>query len=699
MVGLRSVLWFGMLSAPVWAQIGSPQCNVSAVPPLVHAEGLAERLGDIILSCTGQAGRVVQGNLTVNLNTTVTNRLTSGKLDAALTVDTGSGRTLLAQPELLTPGQVVYAGISFPIGPSGATELRITNLRADATQSGAAFQNIQATLAFNPPSLLGLVNNRVVVGVPTRGLLASSQLGVIASQIGSPLPETINFRNLIERGTRFASTRITEGYPGAFEPKGGTSDTGTRVLVRFTGYPTDARVFAPNVIIGSNGRTPTAAGDFGGRISGGEYQVGSLALVRLNFTDPNGIGGFAGPVSVGQVFDDVGEVPMSNGSGYVVYEVVDANPSSIESAQIPIFIGLPRTVEARTLTTSRDVFLAPVSTSNQASPSQPIPRFAATNAPSDCTTQTDCDQFQPKLAAYPQPTDFTARSGASFQLLYIPFDNVGGGVMAWTARVEYKTGSDWIRIFPTSGLQGGTVRLDVLPIGLAPGKYEATFIIDAGPAGIARYPVTLTVLQPLPPSPTIASVGSAATFTGPIVAGGLATIKGTNFNGANLSVTFDNKPARILFSNAEQINVQVPSDLTGKTTQLVVTGNGQASTAKTVPLEAVAPGIFPGAVVNQDNRVNTPETPVTAGTYISIYATGLLPAQGNPFIEVKFGDTYWSNLQYAGPAPGIPGVQQINFLVPIGTPTSSVDMAICSSIGDVQRACSPTVRVHVRAAQ
>ena len=92
--------------------------------------------------------------------------------------------------------------------------------------------------------------------------------------------------------------------------------------------------------------------------------------------------------------------------------------------------------------------------------------------------------------------------------------------MAWTARIEYKNGADWLRIFPMSGLQGGTVRLDVIPMGLAVGKYEATFIIDAGPAGVARYPVTLDVRAPPVPAPVISSIGSAATFAGPIVAAG-----------------------------------------------------------------------------------------------------------------------------------------------------------------------------------
>ena len=98
---------------------------------------------------------------------------------------------------------------------------------------------------------------------------------------------------------------------------------------------------------------------------------------------------------------------------------------------------------------------APLSTSNQASANLPIPRFVGGTPITDCSSDPSCSDFLPKLAADPQPTSFVAFSGAAFQILYIPFDNVGGGVMAWSARIEYKNGADWLRIFPTSGLQGG----------------------------------------------------------------------------------------------------------------------------------------------------------------------------------------------------------------------------------------------------
>jgi uncharacterized protein (TIGR03437 family) len=117
-----------------------------------------------------------------------------------------------------------------------------------------------------------------------------------------------------------------------------------------------------------------------------------------------------------------------------------------------------------------------------------------------------------------------------------------------------------------------------------------------------------------------------------------------------------------------------------------------------VTLVAVAPGIFPGGIVNQDNRVNTPETPAPSPSIVQIFATGLLPAQGDARVEVKFGDTYYSgsDLPYAGEAPGLPGVQQVNFRVPAGMQTSSVDIAVCATPAGGTRVCSPAVPLAVR---
>ncbi len=100
----------------VFAQ-ASPSCDVTAVVPTVHAEGVSERTGDIVLDCIGTPGQQVTGNLAVFLNTSITNKqLTGGFLDVALTVN-GSLANVQGAPN--GPSQVVFAGLSFTFPSNG----------------------------------------------------------------------------------------------------------------------------------------------------------------------------------------------------------------------------------------------------------------------------------------------------------------------------------------------------------------------------------------------------------------------------------------------------------------------------------------------------------------------------------------------------------------------------------------------------
>ena len=79
-------------------------CSTSATDTLVRAEGLTERIGDIIYSCTGTPGTSFTVDLSVQLNTAITNRISTGNIvtGTILTVDSGSGpQAVKVQPVLL----------------------------------------------------------------------------------------------------------------------------------------------------------------------------------------------------------------------------------------------------------------------------------------------------------------------------------------------------------------------------------------------------------------------------------------------------------------------------------------------------------------------------------------------------------------------------------------------------------------------
>jgi len=75
----------------------------SSVTPIMRAEGLAERVGDIVLTCTGgtptAAGNPLPHvNITVTLNTNVTSRIldaATGASEALLIVDEAGGNPLI----------------------------------------------------------------------------------------------------------------------------------------------------------------------------------------------------------------------------------------------------------------------------------------------------------------------------------------------------------------------------------------------------------------------------------------------------------------------------------------------------------------------------------------------------------------------------------------------------------------------------
>jgi uncharacterized protein (TIGR03437 family) len=381
---------------------------------------------------------------------------------------------------------------------------------------------------------------------------------------------------------------------------------------------------------------------------------------------------------------------------------MDSNPNLRESAQIPVFIGLPRSGTARNSMLALQVSFAPLSTSPGTSSSAPIPRFVNLNASTDCSIYGDCDEHIPRLEAPPVNTTFNLIRGVGVAERHISLGNAGGGLMPWNATVEYGNGRDWILISPASGWRPMAVRMTVVArADMEPGVYEATLVINAGAAGTARYPIKLTVAAPpapQQPKPAVSSVVHGATFAaGPIAPGAFITLRGSNLTGNNVAVTIGGKPARLVYSGSDQINVQVPSDLAGSTVQIVVSVAGVAGDAVTANVAPVAPGVFNPGILNQDGSVNSASNPANTGSYVQVYATGLLTSTGEGNVDAMFHDVVAARLPYAGNAPGIPGLQQVNLLVPPGLPTMTTDIHLCVTASG-QRVCAPPAKVHIRKA-
>jgi uncharacterized protein (TIGR03437 family) len=706
----RLAVFFSVIFTPVLlAQTAVLTCSNSAVPPAVRAEGIAERTGDILMSCSGgQPGAQVSGNMIVSLNVNVTNRiLADGTLDALLRINDGLSTTTMNASQY-TNNAVAFNGVVFNISQEGTAEFRIVNLRGNASHLLAAATNpvITASISFTGAGI-AVPSSHFLVAVPQRALLASSTGRLRCGPQGSPLPSNLTLTNMVDFGTLFTSTRVTEGFASAFapptDPASFLANSGVRIIARYSGFPADARLFVPDAIAGSNADIPTSTGEFGTPAAGGRYTAGSrqLLLVRVHGADATGAGGaplFVPPASGTLNFNSVSELAITGGSAHAVYEVVDADPFARETAQFPTFLGLPPN-PSRSVETNFGIHLGPVSTVFTQSPTAWIPRFIETTPPPDCTLLGDCSaNYFPQFQVDPTPLTISVGTGQQ-ATRYIPVRNVGAGVLRWNATVAYPAGTpaNWIRLDTSSGVNNGTIRVDVTPTGLQPGVYAATITIDGGVfAGTRSIPVTLTVGQGggqnQLPVPLVQSVSNAANGEDRhLVAGSLGTIMGNRLHGQAVLVTLDGTPATLLYSGETQINFLVPAALAGKpSAALVVTVDGIASSASTIALATAAPAIFPGAVLNQNYSVNSETNPAAAGSIVQIFATGL-PSSG--VITAKVHDVTIQAPYYAGPAPGLNGVQQVNVMVPAHLPAMQTWVYVCGGDAADRQVCSPPQQI------
>ncbi len=710
-----------LLTMTAWlcAAVAPLTCDAIADPRQLRSEGLSERVGEIVLVCAALSGDTVTGSMSLFLSSPVTNRISGGgTADVVMTAETDMGTVPIGgSPLLIGRNGLFFGGFSFQLPASRITHLRIINIRV-ANNPGVNRRSVTALLSTSGLSSIGIRNNPVTVGVTDRGLLAGSSSARIVC-LGSPLPEGPTFSGLLARGTRFASLRVTEGFPSAFEKRVAGASSGIRVMVRYTGFPAEARLFVPNVIAGSNALEPTSVGDLGSPVSGGRYAPvggGSLLLALAGPTDNGGAGGspvYVPPSSGAPVyFDDMSEVVMRGGAGIAVYEVMDSNAYSLESAQIPTFIGLPALNGDTPIVASAAISFAPLSTLADASTTAPIPRFADAVPELDCGLVGDCRAaYFPKLFVDAPALAFSAPAATpGFYSKYIRVLNDSGGLMNWRATVSYRNGSGWLRASPEAGLNNASIILSAYPEQLAVGSYEAVFTVDAGPvAGTRSFSVNLEVTpapagpapppsQPVVPLPLVWQVGNAANAgVLNLTPGSLATLKGTRLGGRSVRVTFNDVPALVLFSSEGQINLVVPPELALLTSaNMVVNVDGTLSAGQTVPLALAAPAIFPAGILNQDGFPNATNNPELAGRMLQVFATGL-PLDRTGVITAKIHDREIVAPAYAGGAPGLAGVQQVNFQIPDDLPAMTSEVIVCGAphSSPALRICSPPVPVSL----
>ena len=688
-----------------------PTCTVSALAPTVHAEGLAEQVGDINFTCSGGSGTVTT-LLAVALNANITNRLDANGNLTNVTI-TGSA-TSLQLPSLNSPNTVLFTAVQLP---GASAVFTISGIRASAaTVTGAgATPIITGSVAADQ---LNLPNQSLFLAVSEPTLL-STVLNYGIPCAGSPSPSTQDFPGLIAAGTSASTIRVTEAVPGAFTPKAPTADFGVRFLVNISGYGPNAQVFVPDVIVGGI-TTPTSGGEFNTLANGGTYTPGDnqILLTRVNGADPTGAGGTLFlPTAPGaaQSFTSVTQLFLVNGAASATYEVLAPSPPVTDSAQIPVFVAVPASSCSTVLENTLAATLAPASTVSVATQTDPIPRYIAATPASDCAVVGDCAaSYFPTLQVSPASITLNGSSLGPAQPGLIVVGNHGAGQLTFNVSTAYQPAANqstanWLSVSATTGVVGATAGITSFAVTLSanpsalliPSAYQATVTINAGSAGTITVPVTFNVG---PPGVLIQSiVNSANSQSGPITAGSFATIYGLNLAPKTTSpptVTFNGFPATVSYDSAMQINVLVPAGL-GSTARAGVFAmiDGMASNTFDVNLVSNAPAVFNPGILNQNNSVNLASAPGSPGDIIQIFLTGLATPVTLP-VTVNIGNQAitGSQILYAGAVVSIPGLEQVNVQVPAGLTFTgnSVPLSICVPGTSGQPACSAPVNLYLQ---
>jgi uncharacterized protein (TIGR03437 family) len=216
-----------------------------------------------------------------------------------------------------------------------------------------------------------------------------------------------------------------------------------------------------------------------------------------------------------------------------------------------------------------------------------------------------------------------------------------------------------------------------------------------------------------PPPTAITGVGNSASFQPGLSPGMLATLFGTNLSPVvgvaspgsatsyqGVSVTVGGRLAQLFalvnLNGSEQINFQVPEELTAQNTVTVQVNNNGSIGTTNVPLALVQPGIFEyipagslvsyAAILNADGSIVGPSNPASRGSTAAMFLTGLGPT--SPFVgtgqpgPVPLATTVYQPAVlglnndevpavFSGLAPYFVGLYQVNFTIPADAVTGS----------------------------
>ena len=288
----------------------------------VAVEGRTEVLGDLLVSCSGLTLSVV-ADISLMVNTNVTNALSGSTIDATLTV---SGTGISQRGTVIGYNTIDWSGVALVPGSGGTATLRISNVRADASQLGtpASLQSVPVTGQVNVSTATGLVP--VMNGLQT---MANAAPTLVFSQGATT--------------TNGAQTTIPLKYQEATATGFHATAPATRLHLMVSGVPSTVQVQAP--VFPLEG-----------------------ARAQLYSANPDGSGG----APVGGV-GGYQTLTVTGGVATATWVVTADDPTQLETDTFPLILGNAGPGELNQITL--DATLAPVSQVSVASATAPVPRF------------------------------------------------------------------------------------------------------------------------------------------------------------------------------------------------------------------------------------------------------------------------------------------------------------------------------------
>jgi uncharacterized protein (TIGR03437 family) len=319
---------------------------------------------------------------------------------------------------------------------------------------------------------------------------------------------------------------------------------------------------------------------------------------------------------------------------------------------------------------------------------------------------------------FPTTADAVQRAygGGMFDAFVTKVDAAGSAILYSTYLGGSATDMGAAVAADSSGNVYVTGRADSRNFPVIPGGFQGTFSSSGN-----GFVLKLASSSGAVPAINAGGAVDGAQYGSRLAAGGIISIFGQNlaaYTAGALSVplpkllaltrvTMDGMDAPLFYASPQQINVQIPFELAGKSTASIqvfsASGPGNVSS---VALSPTAPGIFtltsdgkgPGAILHtNDLSLVSAAKPSAGNEGIAIYATGLgpvspyvpsgAPGPGSPLsrtsqdVTVLIGGIT-ASVTFSGLAPGLVGLYQVNAIVPPTAPTGN-NVSLTLAVGGV----------------